>query len=348
MTGESLNVKSALAAASMVAACIVAAYLALPKPDPPGPTTIPTECGPDRPCPSDRPVCLEGDCYTRSSGVNEPEVLPTCEVGAECPSVACACRLPQRCNHETNICENTDPDDICGIPAVQRAVDQLYAQCEGRSAQGDPDTCPPDALREYIMKNASFDELISAFPSVFTIHFDYGEPPTRYQQQQEQWLKSRWAFYASQLESYRDALDEAEAVFIVGRASWKSNFSPAARTANERIAVRRAKLIQKMLTDLYKRAGEESAAIEFEEDKSAVFSVGDPERSYDVGMFVRRYSPDRIVTWSQSAYDRIKKVIEESMNVPIDDYQWASQTLNQVAFVIPVPCRPSGAQKAPK
>lgn len=338
MSGARPDLRSGITIVAVVIVSLLAVWLVLPKVEPAGPPEIEAECGPLRACPEERMSCYLGDCYPIPDG-NEKKVLAKCEIGAACPNTECACRAPLKCNLEAGRCEA--PDDICLLSDVQQAVDRLYAQCAGRKTGADVETCPPGELKDYVMNDPAFDDLIRSFPGVFTVHFDYAQPPEDRGSQQTRWLGQFEPYYATQFEGHRPALDEAKVTFIVGRASWGKRASTREKTINQRYALRRASVTQAMIKKIYDKAG-------LDGDKfvaaSAIFSVIDPGRAHEIGTFLERYSANRIITWDKQAFERIQRATQEQHEASAEDYQWAQNTLNQVVVVVPIPCKPSGSE----
>ncbi len=311
----------------------VTIYLFIPKePDPVetksagGGIVLPPECEDGtRPCGRGQ-QCVEGFCMRWDP--------PACGKDQPC-SDKCTCEGNFKCDAE-RVCRVQAPsaDEVCKDPRVVAAVKRLAEECPG----GDLKACKPDEWAKFVMKEGRFDELIANFPDKITIHFDIGFPRT-----DTSWPPDRdiEAHYLEGLRKHRAALERAEVIFVIGRASPIGNWH-----MNRDLAFRRMNAADLLIAQALQpenaggiKQSELDAKLKAINDKLKHAALGQ-DRPLNLGFFTQHYGKN-IVLWSQEQQERLGRALalgEQGDVIAEKEKAWAFATLNQVAIVVPVPC----------
>lgn len=248
-----------------------------------------------------------------------------CQVGDACGTAdACECAGQLQCLN--NVC--TAPEvsvDVCKQPAVLTALANLKAKCAG-----DIDVCPKTDLRKYAIDNPDFDQLMSEFPGTVTLHFPVGNPPLS--KKDAAWpTKHVEAYYTARLMPALPALAKAQHVFIISRSSAEGD-----ARRNDAFAQARSTLTKKLVLEALTSSGTSDVlARDAMRGKFADFLLG-PQKQLDAALFRARYA-NQAITWSDASQRMLRALIERD-KVTAEEEQWRRRVINQVVFIVPVPC----------
>jgi hypothetical protein len=143
------------------------------------------------------------------------------------------------------------------------------------------------------------------------------------------------------LRALRTALAElaaAERIVLVALASRDRRTRDP--EANKAITLRRLISAQNLI---YRAAvtGLGAAQADALEGKISIIHVGD-KRSLDARQYARQYG-NRPIAWAADAERQLRFLVDEGDAVgTLDDLRWRDRTLNQVVFVVPIPCKTAG------
>jgi hypothetical protein len=282
--------------------------------------------GPRVECVEDgEPGCGEGQVCRNFRCVDDVYTAPeTCEVGDACGPGVCACGPRLTC--EQGKCAAPDIGEaVCSQPAVIGALVNLRAKCAG-----DIDECPKSDLKKYAIENPDFDQLMSEFPGTVTLHFPGGKPPLGKGEEPRPPADVR-AYYLERLAPALPMLTAARHVFIISRSSAQGN-----SRRNDAFAQARSALTKSLILEaLTAGGGGDVQARDAMRGKFADFLLG-PKKQIDAALFKSRYA-NRAITWSDTSQRMLRALIERPQ-VGAEDELWRSRVINQVVFVVPVPC----------
>lgn len=315
-----LTVLSAVIAAfCLVLALQVSQYSRHAAAQPPAP---PEECRegevPSR-CPAGE-FCQAGVCTTPGSSAR-------CEPGALCAS--CDCDAPLTC----------DPQGICGLPrtaGVCSDADVLGFLKLLQEKCGNVRNCESKDLDKHAIAYPDFLELIGRFPDTLAIHFPDGQPGPSADPAWPTTAESE--HYINRLRTALAELEGAERIVLVALASRDRRTRDP--EANRAITLRRLISAQNLISRaaLTGLGAQRADALE---GKISIIQVGD-KRSLDARQYAGQYG-NRPITWSAEAERQLRFLVEEGDAVgTLDDIRWRDRTLNQVVFVVPIPCKIAG------
>jgi hypothetical protein len=315
-----LTVLSAVIAAfCLVLALQVSQYSRHAAAQPPAP---PEECregeAPSR-CPAGE-FCQAGVCTTPGSSAR-------CEPGALCAS--CDCDAPLTC----------DPQGICGLPraaGVCSDADVLSFLKLLQEKCGNVRNCESKDLDKHAIAYPDFLELIGRFPDTLAIHFPDGQPGPS--------ADPAWPSTAES-EHYINRLRTA-LVELEGRRAHRPGRARQPRPPHSRSRGQQGD--HPPPPDLRPephlprcRSRVSAPRADALEGKISIIQVGD-KRSLDARQYAGQYG-NRPITWSAEAERQLRFLVEEGDAVgTLDDIRWRDRTLNQVVFVVPIPCKIAG------
>ena len=270
---------------------------------------------------SDGQICQGGHC-------TQPDRAFRCERGALCDDT-CSCEAPLACNGR-NVCTLTQDPGVCTDVSVLEFLALLNAKC------GDPKKCETKDLERYAINYGDFLTLMMQFPSTLAVHFPAGQPsPT---------AARRWpnneesAHYINRIRESIDELKAADRIIMVGLASQDRRQKDP--EANRAITLQRLLTTQSLR---YRAASsvltaEEASAIE---DKAVFIQLGD-QRAIDA-RFYGSQAGNRPIAWDSGTENQLRNLVENGdRTADSTELRWRDRTLNQVVFVIPIPCKPPG------
>jgi hypothetical protein len=272
------------------------------------------------------PTCTEGKVCRNYRCVDDVYKEPTrCEVGDACGGEdGCSCGAPLACVEGRCIAPAVG-EDVCSRPAVITALKNLREKCAG-----DIDDCPPSDLKNYAIDNPEFDELMGKFPGTVTLHFPTGMPPLgKYDPPFPN--PDQKQHYIKRLGPALPTLLEARHVFIISRSSAMGN-----SRRNDAYARERSKTTKTLILDAL--TAQTSTGLDVRQTmraKFADFMLG-PQKQLDAVLFKSRYA-NRAITWSEDSQRMLSGMIESAPPTP-EDGVWLDRVINQVVFIVPVPC----------
>lgn len=271
-------------------------------------------------------TCNEGQVCRNYRCVDDIYVAPTsCEVGDACGGEAeCECNAPLACTAGKCVAPAIG-QDVCERPAVITALKNLRDKCAG-----DIDECPPSDLKNYAIENPDFDQLMSEFPGTVTLHFPAGKPPLSQYDAPFPDTDQR-QHYLERLGPALPTLMASRHVFIISRSSSGGN-----ARRNDAFARERSKLTKKLILDAL--VAEHPGDLELRTKmraKFADFMLG-PKKQIDAALFKKRYA-NRAITWDEGAQRMLRSLIDKPPPTP-EDAAWRDRVINQVVFIVPVPC----------
>lgn len=284
------------------------------------------ECeeGVDGQCPEGN-LCIEGTCVPWEG---EPAETLRCQPGDACDG--CRCEAPLACTD--GLCQaptpppGEQPHEACMKPEMQEALRFLVKACRARGGK-DLTACTSDDWRSFAIESDRFDAIMATFPDQITLHFPSGKPPLR---------GGRWPgardrkHYLAELERHRAIFDEAKLVFLIGRASPIGSIKK-----NRNLAFKRMNVAVDLLERLYD-GPDRDEQLDALDRKLKTFGLGE-EKPLTASFFARHYR-NRYVTWSKQSTLRLRGAVQRPQSVSGRMRKWAINTINQVVFLIPVPC----------
>ena len=275
-------------------------------------------------CPQGQ-LCVEGECVARTTIGKKfcmEEMVP-------CDS--CRCESPMEC--VAGLCR-TKPEDekVCDNPEVQKLLRKLN-ECQGSRHGKDAGACSADDWEEFAIKGDDFDRLMASFSTKIAVHFWTGAPEVRYGQFDQ---KAR-DYYLGKIRQYKSKFDAAGAIFLIGRAS-RSGYKGGGpnndieKKWNKQLGLRRMDFASQLMTELYAASNASPDQIVELGRKVIQFGLGD-QKPVEVDFFYKNYLKNYIM-WEPQAEEKMKQFLDD----PSKNEQWARNTINQVAMIIPVPC----------
>lgn len=290
------------------------------------PSTRPASADEAEPCDDDNP-CAEGYiCERKQCLVFMAPPAPSCEENQAIDGCNCWAPLVPRTRDGQRMCVKAD-GAACESPEVQSALKKLVSSCKQRGGQGL--SCKPADWQQLAMKDAEFDDIVANFPGTVTVHFPSGSPYIG--DNFSRWPSSEVrAHYAQALLENKSKFDEARHIFVIGRASvGGATVETNRKFGNERMLFARA-----LLKDLYASAPDT--------DKDALdrkvlnFTLGDT-RQIDAAFFTERFLA-RAVTWDDVSKQDFERILRNATKAHPDEKRKAVSIMNQVAFIVPIPC----------
>jgi len=218
--------------------------------------------------------------------------------------------------------------DVCEQLAVIKALANLRAKCAG-----DIDVCPKSDLKNYAIDNPDFDQLMSEFPGTVTMHFPTGAPPLS--QRDPPWpTPTVRKYYLGKLAAAMPALRNARHVFIISRSSAGGD-----ARRNDAFAQQRSTLTKTLILEALSASGDSDVLVrDTMRGKFADFMLG-PQKQIDADLFRSRYA-NRAITWSEKSQRMLGDLVAKETATPItpEEDGWRDRVINQVVFVVPVPC----------
>lgn len=267
--------------------------------------------------------CPEGQACMGHTCMPEQQYPTQCDLGDPCGDKGtCTCDGALECIADSCVAKKTEiPADICEQPEVMDALKQLKAACAGNISR-----CPPTDLQRFAIKYKDFDTLVARFPETLTVHFPGGKPPI--DKGDAAWPTGQVEqFYLDRLRRSSAAFRDARSIFVIARSSPGGNI-----VRNELYAQARSNLVK----DLVLRSLDlDPKARDAVENKFYDFILGH-KRRIDRGFFAERFA-NRFITWDVKSRDRLLALIKAEDPGEADD-AWATQTINQVVLIVPVPC----------
>lgn len=273
---------------------------------------VPSRC-------ADGELCQNGDCVAAGAASR-------CERGALCDG-NCSCESPLACDGR-RVCTLAQDPGVCTDPSVLEFLTLLKDKC------ADPRKCETKDLDRYAIAYGDFMTLMLQFPSTMAVHFPAGQPsPTS----ERRWPNNdESAHYINRMRESVDELKAADRIIMVGLASRDRQQKDP--NANKAITLQRLLATQSLL---YRTASsvltpDEAAAIE---DKTVFIQLGD-QRTLDARFYGERYG-NRPIAWDSGTEAQLRHLVEDSgRTADPADLRWRDRTLNQVVFVVPIPCKP--------
>lgn len=276
-------------------------------------------------------MCKEGsshDCdvgeVCRSGRCVKARQAKKCQVGDPCGGEdGCTCAAPLRC--EDNVCQA--PAKVaaaCDDEAVQRVLRGIAETCKN-----DLDSCPDQKLEEFAIESKDFDTVLAKFPNTLTVHFPDNQPST--QRGQGPWpVDPERAYYRAQLgQPYvAAALKEAEEIIVVGRSS-----EGGLETENYKYSQRRTDVVVDLLVANVTRQSEQKAL----RGKIKRLLLGS-RKTLDLDFFNRNYA-NRMIAWSPEEEETLRANVADAANLRGNERRKTVRLINQVAFVVPLPCK---------
>ena len=280
--------------------------------------------------------CNEGDVpstcpageFCQGGVCTSPGAPTRCEPGALCD--ACSCESPLTCDPR-NVCTLPRVDGICGEGDVLNFLRMLQQKC------GDARKCESKDLDKHAVSYPDFLELLGRFPNTLAIHFPDGQPGLS--ADDPPWPSAtQGAHYVNRIRLALTDLEKADRILFVGLASKERRARDS--EANKAITLKRLIAAQDLIRDAAKSALG-AAKADALEAKSSIIHVGD-RRSVNARVYGSQYG-NRSLAWDASAEAQLLYLVEQgdTLGTP-EELRWRDRTLNQVVFVVPIPCKPEG------
>ncbi len=285
-----------------------------------------------------RPVaeCVEGDPMSCQSGQTcqagicvQVTTIDTCQVGDSCDVTGASCRCVEPLHCEANVCRADKKPASCEDAAVQRVLSGVFETCKGSW-----DSCPDDKLKDFALQSADFEDVLAAFPDTLTVHFPGGQPPIDSG-------KGPWPdtdevrnHYQAQLSrpTVVKALREAQVLLIIGRSSQNGHEPDNLRYSRKRVDL--------VVDWVLKAAARPDESTELR-GKLKRLLLGS-RKVLEPDFFLKHYA-NRIIAWSADAEDNLRGKLANLPNLRGKDRSSTLNTMNQVVFIVPIPCQLPGA-----
>lgn len=274
---------------------------------------LPSRCEPDE-------ICQNGTCVA-------PSAPSRCEPGALCTT--CECQQPLACD-EHQVCIYPRSRSVCEDASVLQFLGVLQEKC------GNALKCSSSELDKYAINYGDFLNLMSRFPNTLAIHFPDGKPSPMADRRWPSEAESE--HYLNKIRSSLRDLKEADRVILVGLAS-KSRRKD--RDANAAITLARVTTTQELI-----RQAAASVLTPAETDaidsKISFIQLGD-RKVIDARFYGSQYG-NRPIAWDTGTEEHLRSLVEQGeVSGSTEDIRWRDRVLNQVVFVVPIPCKLSGA-----
>lgn len=292
----------------------------------PGAGGVGSPCAFTEQCPLGQ-ACVEGTCRLESA-------LPECSEGDACDG-HCACADPRLCDREAVCRTPTIPSPECSDPAIAELLQKIarfHAGCAAKSGGGNMTSCPASDVRQFVIEQAQFDEILQRFPGATLLLFPNGQPALP-ELRGEQSAGTTWpdeqtrAHYLERLRLVEPRLREANRILLIGRASG-GNTATNFAYAQERVRVAR-----NLLRDLYDPAPEERRALE---ERFMSFALGpEPELS---AQFFAEHQYSRFVAASAEAQRLLAQALTQLRSGKPRNAAKVQREINRSVMIVPVPC----------
>lgn len=266
-------------------------------------------------------ICQDGTCVP-------PGAPNRCESGALC-GVNCECESPLACD-ERNVCVLPRASGVCEDASVIEFLGELREKC------GNALKCESKDLDKYAVAHEDFLKLMVLFPNTLAIHFPDGRPSPY---SERRWPNDQESeHYINGLREALDELKKADRVVLVGLASRGRKVKD--RDVNAEITLQRLLATQNLI-----RRAAASVLTPAETDeivaKVSFIHLGD-RRPIDARFYNNQYG-NRPIAWDSGTEDHLRGLVEQGdLSGAIEDIRWRDRVLNQVVFVVPIPCKISG------
>lgn len=274
------------------------------------------------------PECVEGEaegCPANYTCVGTScvalQTLGTCQVGDSCDTsdAGCRCESPLACRDQ--VCTAEIPPTACENPAVQRLLAGVYKTC------GNIHNCPEDKLEDFILNSEDFDQIVTQFPGTVTVHFPGGAPSIAGQgdwpsdEQRQHYVDMLSAPHVAA------AIHDARDILLIGRSSRGRNEHEDRRYSKARIA---------KVTEWLARAAKDPADSAAVRKKIRMTILGS-RKVLQPDFFTKHYA-NRIVAWSSGAEDYLRAMLPEFARLDTKEKGGIRGQINQVVFIVPIPC----------
>lgn len=271
---------------------------------------------------ADGETCQSGACVV-------PGAPSRCERGALCDE-GCTCEEPLACDSR-NVCTLAQDPGLCDDINVLDFLRLLQEKC------GDASKCESKDLDKYAIDYADFLSLMTQFPSTLAIHFPDGKPKPL--------AARRWpndeesTHYLNRLRDHIAQLLAADRIIMVGLASEDRRHKGDAE-ANRAITLQRLVTTHNLI---YRSAASVLKPDEAEAINAKVrfINLGD-QRAIDANFSKKRHG-NVTIAWNPETEKDLRRLVEDSSDASPAELRWLKRTLNQVVFIIPIPCKLSGA-----
>lgn len=290
-------------------------------------------CDPAEP---DESQCPAGEwCVHEACAPREP--MCRARRGEQCHDCDCAvglqCGADKRCHPEGE----ASVAPTCADPAVRAAIDKLTSACRARKrsvqeqAEGDAG-CSADEWRQLLAENADVGDILAAAPDRFAVYFPANEP-----RRGQSWPGAGQAAVVRQLAAHGDALRDASAIFIIGRAT------PDGRPEDDnQLAVRRLNAVERLL-DPVLHAGKKPSE---RAGGPMVASWGArSERSIPLDTFIRDFAGARApIARTAAESEQLAADMARAGELSQSQRDALERRLNRVALIVPIRCPLVGAR----
>jgi hypothetical protein len=276
---------------------------------------LPSRCQPGE-------ICQDGLCVP-------PGAPSRCEPGALCGT--CECEQPLACDAQ-NVCVLPRNRGVCDDAEVIKFLSVLKEKC------GNARKCESKDLDKYAINYADFLNLMVQFPSTLAIHFPDGEPSPLATRRWPRAAESE--HYINRIRSTGlEELKAADRVILVGLASRGRRVKD--RDVNTAITLQRLIATQ----DLIRSAAASvlpPAEVDAIEEKISFIHLGD-WRPIDARFYGKQYG-NRPIAWDRGTEEHLMSLVEQGdVSGSPEDLRWRDRLINQVVFVVPIPCGRSGS-----
>lgn len=320
LLGVTLTTGATLGFLGVVLLQLIVALVTAPGPKPEPTKTGGPQChdGVDGECGDDE-VCLGGRCIAARRA-------PACQIGDPCEvaDAKCSCGGDLRCvEHE---CRAPAPSSsaTCDDAAVAEVLKGIADTCNG-----DLGTCDADKLEKFAVESRHFDAVLAKFPTTITVHFpDKSPPPSG---GPAVWpVDAMRAHYQARL-SHRfvaEALAKAEDILLIGRSS-----EGGQAQENYEYSRLRVEVVKDLLLDNTRSQSEQKALLgKIHKVLLSNHRVIEPD-------FFRKHFTNRLIGWSSPAEETLRANIAEYDALQGRARVWTNRIMNQVVFVVPLPCK---------
>lgn len=266
-------------------------------------------------------VCVGGECVV--------VIRPACASGQGCNDGKCSCSPSQVC--VDNACA-AQPRSSCADPELRKKIKALVVSCE--AVGGHLLDCPASEWQKFAISNEAFDALMANFANAIAIHFPLALPEIddRIHPWPDASIRS---FYRTQLEQHRKSFDEAKAIFVVGRASKGGSVSD-----NQKFGQKRLQFATSLLRSLYK----DGAVQEIDKLNGKLKYVALGSARQLPASFFSDHFQGRMLAWTAEEQARLEQDVKNAGAIEAKELWWTANTINQVAFLVPLPCDGSEAE----
>lgn len=271
-------------------------------------------------------ICLGGRCVLAKKA-------DECQLGDACGTAAAMCTCGGELRCVDHVCQAPErATATCDDATVAEVLKGIAESCDG-----DLGTCDADKLGNFAVESKDFDAVLAKFPSTITVHFPDKSPPL---ESRRVWpVDPMQAHYRSRL-AHRfvvEALAKAEDVLLIGRSSEGGQVSE-----NYEYSRLRVEAVKDLLMANVRTQDEQKVLL------GKIHKLLLSNRRVLAADFFSKHYTNRLIAWSRE--------VEETLRANIAGYDalrgrgraWTNRILNQVVFVVPLPCKlppPDGARK---